>query len=434
MQVGNDSLVNLGDADGFLVKYRADRSIAWAKRIATPFTDKITGLATDSKGRIWVAGQHINTSVSPAKKTVYLMQMDADGNIAWTREGSPVTGDLQAAMIAIDAQDNGYFSTNLAGMAVFGETDTVNGCASFYGGLVIKFNENGTFLGSICDSNLYETKCMHVAETHLYITGVRIIQLDDGQGGYRNNLKSYTAKNTTTLMPVWGRTASTLSDRKALETPVAIAADEKGNVYVNGIYYADTMDFAGTHLINPKYEGWNYPDVFLLKYSSDGEEIRGQSYGGDITDMCTGLLVWGNDHLFMAGAYHSDSLVFGDEVIVHPAEKFSFTAHGTTLYLRNYYSWIAYAKPISMQTNLQQASLLLYPNPTNNTLYLQSEAFTGQPVQVQIFSVDGKLVQQQNINGAQQTFQIQTGNLPPGMYVVGVNSQGLKANQIFIKQ
>jgi hypothetical protein len=435
MQIGSDSLTNLGDADGFLIKYNPDKSVAWAQRIATAYTDKITGLATDSKGRIWVAGQTTNSTISPAQKSVFVMQLDTDGDILWIRVGAPLTGDLQSAALVVDGADNGYFSANIAGTAVFGTSDTVNGCAGFYSGLMVKYSTAGSFMGYLCDSNIYEMKGLDVDVQHIYATGVRIIQGDDGQGGFRSDLKSHVAKYTTSLQPVWGRTASLQSDRKSLETPVAVGVDDLGNVYVNGVFYADTMDFAGTYLINPKYEGWNYPDIFLLKYNNNGDEIRGQSFGGDLMDMAIGLLVWGNNHLMMAGAYQSDSLIFGDQSIVHKAEKRSFTAHGTTLYLRNYYSWLAYAKPVNT-TIASEPSFkpFLYPNPTAHTLNLQSEAFTGQSVQVQIFSADGRLVRQQNISGATLTIQLQTGDLPPGMYIATtiVNQQISSAR--FVKQ
>jgi hypothetical protein len=104
---------------------------------------------------------------------------------------------------------------------------------------------------------------------------------------------------------------------------------------------------------------------------------------------------------------------------------------------RSYYSYLTTFRGSVISGTIQNQkgyNFLLYPNPTQNTLYLQSEAFTGQPVQVQIFSADGRLVRQQNISGAMQTIQIHTGDLPPGMYIATtiVNQEIISTR--FVKQ
>jgi hypothetical protein len=150
------------------------------------------------------------------------------------------------------------------------------------------------------------------------------------------------------------------------------------------------------------------------------------------------IAVLNNGKLAMVGMFMSDTVTFGDLAAVNPTDLQVFSTHGFTYYFRNTYAYLTVFSDANINTlvrNLQnRVSILAYPNPTSQTLYLQSEAFTGQPVQVQIFSADGRLVRQQNISGAMQTIQVQTGDLPPGMYIATtiVNQQISSAR--FVKQ
>jgi hypothetical protein len=82
---------------------------------------------------------------------------------------------------------------------------------------------------------------------------------------------------------------------------------------------------------------------------------------------------------------------------------------------------------------MKPVSLLLWPNPARDRLWLRMENFTGN-VNVHIYDVAGKLV----YNSASTTYNkdiiINTAILKAGTYFLQVNVDGLMLKQKFTKE
>lgn len=84
--------------------------------------------------------------------------------------------------------------------------------------------------------------------------------------------------------------------------------------------------------------------------------------------------------------------------------------------------------PVSIVDH-QFPGIRLYPNPATTTLNLGN---LQQNAQISIFSMDGKLVKQQNITTSESTIDIE--DFPKGVYLLKVNNKEINMVQKFIKQ
>ena len=74
-------------------------------------------------------------------------------------------------------------------------------------------------------------------------------------------------------------------------------------------------------------------------------------------------------------------------------------------------------------------SFVVYPNPTKDVLNIQQEI--GSELQISIFDVTGKLLL--TTHSSEKQVQINTNNLPNGLYVISIQSPIGKSSQMFIK-
>lgn len=88
----------------------------------------------------------------------------------------------------------------------------------------------------------------------------------------------------------------------------AIAMDDAGNLFVGG-FFSDSMLWEGNWYVA------NGPsDMFLTKYSPDGQMHWIKTFGGSSFDVCYGIELDGNGYLYMAGHFWGDWL--GDSISV----------------------------------------------------------------------------------------------------------------------
>lgn len=79
-------------------------------------------------------------------------------------------------------------------------------------------------------------------------------------------------------------------------------------------------------------------------------------------------------------------------------------------------------------------SLALYPNPGDNILYIESTVLSGIEVNVQMFSVDGKMVKSEILNQTFGLIELNTSELAPGVYFVTLRTEKGNASLKWIKK
>jgi Beta-propeller repeat len=86
---------NAGNSDTFVSKYDSAGNKLWTKLIGGPTFESGSGIATDSQGNIYVAG-NVSVPVGMSgnfEPDVFVSKLDAAGNLIWTRQLGTTTQD-----------------------------------------------------------------------------------------------------------------------------------------------------------------------------------------------------------------------------------------------------------------------------------------------------------------------------------------------------
>src|SRR5207302_530686 len=113
-----------GKQQGFLTKLDASGNFLWADAIAPGAVSRVFGLAADSSGNAYVAGDYSGTgtfgSVSltsvSGTRDAFVSAVDGGGNVLWAHSlgGS---GDDSAAAVTVDGNANVYVGGHFQGTA-----------------------------------------------------------------------------------------------------------------------------------------------------------------------------------------------------------------------------------------------------------------------------------------------------------------------------
>jgi len=131
---------NLGNDDGFVIKYAADGTKQWTRMAGGPGSDQAYSVATAADGSVYVAGQtrgSIDGQTNLGDHDGFVTKYAADGTQQWTRMAGS-TGEDVAKSVATAADGSvylaGYTNRSIDGQANHGGND----------GFVIKYAADGT--------------------------------------------------------------------------------------------------------------------------------------------------------------------------------------------------------------------------------------------------------------------------------------------------
>ncbi len=121
--------LNSGNATGtfrYLARVKADGSgFEWAKQFGTSVS--LSGLATDSAGRVYVAGNFDktltlgNTTLTSTNRELFVMAFETNGDIRWSNQTKLQSNAVNSGGIAI-FNDQVYIASNFSGRVEFGMT------------------------------------------------------------------------------------------------------------------------------------------------------------------------------------------------------------------------------------------------------------------------------------------------------------------------
>ena len=125
LQIGDQSLVSLGEVDGFVGKFTAEGKVCWLQRIGGPGRQSVSAVASDPLGNCYVTGDfRANTSIggetlsSGRKGDVFVAKFDPSGGLVWVARS---TGDyMDSRSLAVDASDNVFLTGIFNGSVSFG--------------------------------------------------------------------------------------------------------------------------------------------------------------------------------------------------------------------------------------------------------------------------------------------------------------------------
>jgi len=117
--------------------------------------------------------------------------------------------------------------------------------------------------------------------------------------GYTQDV--FILKQNSAGKVIWVRKASSIGDNSGQ----AIATDTHGNIYITGTFQ-NTLSFGNISISGES----DYSDIFIAKYSTDGNIIWAQGINGPSVDVVRDICIDNNGYIYITG-YFTKSIHFG---------------------------------------------------------------------------------------------------------------------------
>jgi len=480
INVANLTSVN-GSIDCFIAKYDSSGNYVWAKSIGGNYPDNGGHITVNDNGiSICVVGIFRDTVdfsmglgkanlISSGKADIFIAKYDSSGKYIWAGSIGSADDDRCPDMV-VDDSDNIYFTGYFSDTTDFDIGSSVTNLTSIGGHdiFIAKYDTRGNFLWAKSIGSLGDDRGLGVAideSGNLYVTGTFQDTVDFDPGPQIATLNSmgksndvFVAKYDTRGNYVWAGSMG----GNGYDNGSNIAIDKIGNLYITG-QFEGTADFdPGPGLTNLSTTGsWNF-DAFILKlacndttsshltastcdksytlngvtYTSSGtyQQIFPNTTGCDSTVTLNLTLLpdikpiinvdgfilgvvgtysayqWIKDNMPIPGATGSTYMVMANgnyRVAVTNSKGCSDTSD---IYPVTNYTGIN-------DVHLQAKSIKVYPNPTNNELYIQSPVL----INVMLTDVAGRMIRE-----IKNAHSISVKDLDAGIYLLQIrNKEGL---------
>ncbi len=481
---GSYTLTNAGYGDMFLAKYDANGNVLWAKSAGGTDFDDGYSVAVDSYGNVFVTGVFVsptltfgsNTLINAGCRDIFIAKYDASGNVLWAKSAGGIDLD-DGYSVAVDTYGNvfvtGYFSSPVITFGSYTLTNAGGGDM-----FLTKYDASGNVLWAKSTDGAYYNEGYSVAvdlSGNVYVTGYFSgLVLTVGSYTLTNagDGDMFLAKYDASGNVLWAKSAGRILNEYAN----SVAVDSYGNVYVTGVFASPTLSFGSDTLTNAG-DG----DMFLAKYDASGNVLWAKSVGGTDFDAGYSVAVDSYGNVFVTGYFSSPVITFGSYTLTNAGNWYAFltkyNANGNVLwaksaggtdsdlgysvavdlsgnvYVTGYFSspvltfgsyiltnagdgdmFLVKIKSISnigFNEPIGTFDLLIYPNPTEDKLYIQT-AGKANNSNFSIFNVKGKQFFQQQFTTSTITLDISS--LPSGVYFVRVVGDKSVSVEKFIKQ
>ncbi len=269
----------------YLAKYDSNGNALWAKSTGG-FNDAATSVALDASGNIYLAGWFSRSTITfgdytlknthNATDDIFLVKYNADGNVLWAKSAGGKLSD-KVSSIAVDALGNIFVAGSFISSTItfdsiiltksytFGKGD-FNTNSNFY---LAKYNANGNVLWAKSTGGMDDgaTSVASDASGNIYLAGYfRDWTITFGSYTLKNTLSGandiFLVKYNTDGNVLWAKGAG----GKHYDDIYSIALDASGNIYITGKFDSPTIAFGSTILNNihgpMNSRSWN---IFLAK-------------------------------------------------------------------------------------------------------------------------------------------------------------------------
>lgn len=301
----------------------------WTKIAGGPSVDKITGIANDHSGNIFITGYFDSTIVfdstrliSAGGTDVFIAKYDPDGMLLWAKQVGGQNDDYSSG-ISTDITGNcyvtGYFFIS-GNVSTFGSTTiTESGDADIF---ISKFTSTGNFLwvrnaGGRSDDASYAIATDVSGNSYItgYFSGTALFGTTKVTSiGYSD---IFVAKYDAAGNLVWLKTGGGPYQDEAF----SISTDVAGNCYLTG-YFTGNAIFSGAVLASA---GYFDTDVFLLKYNPSGVLVMAKRAGGTGNDYGTGIDITNSGQIYISGVFKGTKS-FGDNILTRVSGTNGFIA------------------------------------------------------------------------------------------------------------
>lgn len=322
---GGGNLVSAGGSDIFLVKFRANGSLAWSQRYGGAGADNASAIAVTPAGDAYITGTFASSVdfgggplASAGNFDMFIAKFNTNSlHVFSLRFGS--TSLDEGLSLAVDGLGSVYV------------TGDYNGTVDFGGGPLVSAGSSDVFVAKY--SNLGAHQWSQRLGGTSFDTGWGVAL--DGMGGLvltgsfsntvsfgganfvsNGNGDVFVAKyNQATGLHQWSASYGSID----LDEGLAIAATASGSVLVTG-WFRGTVSFGGSSLVSA-----GSGDLFLAQYDITGAHQWSQRFGTSNNDRAGAVTVDAPGNVYITGQC-AGSVDFGGGALAHGGGADSYLA------------------------------------------------------------------------------------------------------------
>lgn len=380
---GVQNFTSKGGPDVFISKFNPDGLWMWTKIITGIGNTYMQDIKVDPQGNVFVTGHFTDkVDLDPSadsliliaknnnKSDVFLLKLTTHGDFIW---GFNSGGKLNeyANALAVNQYGDVALAVSFEDTVDFdpSPTNTAIKISNLYrNAVLVKYSTLGEFLWA---HHFYGT-C---------INGISSITLDSNDNYYLtgfieggtdfNPTEAYTVLTSSGLSDIFMAkysTAGSLIWAKSMggtsyDVGSSIKLDKMQNIYLGGSFN-NTVDFDPSAGIR-NHTSAGGSDIFLCKYTNDGQVLKTYRMGGSSDDGMSGLEIRKNLDIFIAGSFNS-TVDFDPGTPVANRTSVGWV----DMYLGKY----SQCKPIV--TNIQVTKCNSYTSPSNRNIWTESGNYT----------------------------------------------------------
>jgi hypothetical protein len=465
-------VITANDGTNFIVKYDANRNAIWAKNMGSSKI-KIADMTTDNSGNLYQVG-HVSD--------MFITKFDADGNVLWARSSVGV-GDEVAFAVTADNGGNTYITGYFNGSEVyFGKFRLYNFNDITVKQFIVKYDPDGNAIWARSGGENIGIYCRNICidnAGNLLVTGHIRKAFFRGLDSlpYYGGFDVFLSKYDTYGSMLWATSAGGSSDDEAEN----VCCDSSGNIYITGEFRSPAMIFKDTTLYNTDKSS---VDMFIAKYSADGNLLWAKSAGRNGYDKGMGIAIDSRSNIYVSGLF-SDTITFDNITLTNPhvagtydafivkcdsngknlwAESFGGNSidHSSSITIdasenlyvtgvsrsqiatfgsitlnlsENYQNNIFIAKLKSSTTAITEdskhAAIHLFPNPAKSTFHISG--IEGNNWSITIYSLTGEKIYESFLKDSQHTIDLS--GKAKGTYIYQLQKEGevFKTGKIIIE-
>ncbi len=280
------------------------QDINWAMQIGGEASDGITAMAQNDDDELIIGGLYgatFSTTVADLPEyggvDLFIAKINEAGELLWINSGGSADND-EVTDVVVDANQNIYVLGTYWLEATF-DTITLQTTAGSKAIFLNKYSNDGKLLWSknISSNGAKSAVAIKVdANNDLLLTGYfgNTLLMEEQTWLATADLDLFVCKLTQNGDLVWLTQAGLLGDIK----PVDLVVASDGSVSISGTMLGQLAIAQDTFQNNT-----NDLDVFVTKFSADGEPLWGRKAGGVYRDNTTALAIDDSDNLYLTGDF-----------------------------------------------------------------------------------------------------------------------------------
>ena len=282
--LGTDTLINTNQENIFLAKFDSNGNVLWARSPSKNYFAAGYGVTTDISGNAYITGAfgsdtlifNNDTLINKGDADIFIVKYDQSGDVVWAKSAGGI-GDENALCISADIMENIYVGGWFYSPSInFGIdtliNDNTNGLPQSF---IVKYDHNGNVLWAL----KINTQCNYGPYISSDLSGNIFVIGNFSQSYVVLNSDTLFCNGVSDIfLSKFDSSGNFIWDQSIGGSGSDIGtgiANSLGNVYITGMYNSPTISF-GTNILN----NIGFVDIYTASFSSTNnlETIKDNNY------------------------------------------------------------------------------------------------------------------------------------------------------------